>query len=309
VKFSDKKDAAKERLEHLSKIKKMIEQELVDLDERVEQVTRDRCENGGAFYELEEHGKELAKEIAKFKTLLGLKTSSISEERAALKGIESNLMEAQTSKEEAVARYEVFVYLNLKSLQAECEVRVQDYERKKSKLKDTENLVQTLTTGLGQGQENGYGEQLSAAKQEASVASSTIQQLSFKASHLMKELKVEEPKAKQAKKDNATLVTELESKKNVLAMITEEIEGMSFDSSLEGPLQERKTILEKQMTALDQEISHSQRSVHMDFDYSDPTPNFDRSKVKGLVATLISIPKEHHDKANALEVFSTYIHL
>lgn len=40
----------------------------------------------------------------------------------------------------------------------------------------------------------------------------------------------------------------------------------------------------------------------MEFEYSDPIPHFDRSKVKGLVATLVSIPKDHLNKATALEV-------
>ena len=40
----------------------------------------------------------------------------------------------------------------------------------------------------------------------------------------------------------------------------------------------------------------------MDFQYSDPTPHFDRSKVKGLVATLISLDERHHAKSTALEI-------
>lgn len=40
----------------------------------------------------------------------------------------------------------------------------------------------------------------------------------------------------------------------------------------------------------------------MDFEYSDPTPDFDRSKVKGIVASLVSLPKEHLNKSTALEV-------
>jgi chromosome segregation ATPase len=40
----------------------------------------------------------------------------------------------------------------------------------------------------------------------------------------------------------------------------------------------------------------------MSFDYQLPNPNFDRSKVKGLVASLITLPPEHADKAQALEM-------
>lgn len=40
----------------------------------------------------------------------------------------------------------------------------------------------------------------------------------------------------------------------------------------------------------------------IDFSYADPTPNFDRSKVKGVVASLISLPPEDHPKSTALEI-------
>ena len=45
-----------------------------------------------------------------------------------------------------------------------------------------------------------------------------------------------------------------------------------------------------------------QRLPFLDFSYSDPTPNFDRSQVKGLVASLISLDERDYDKATALEL-------
>ena len=40
----------------------------------------------------------------------------------------------------------------------------------------------------------------------------------------------------------------------------------------------------------------------LSFKYADPTPNFDRSKIKGLVAELIDIPISSQSAAAALEV-------
>ena len=40
----------------------------------------------------------------------------------------------------------------------------------------------------------------------------------------------------------------------------------------------------------------------MNFDYDDPFPNFDRRKVKGVAAQLISLSEEHYPKATALEI-------
>ncbi len=40
----------------------------------------------------------------------------------------------------------------------------------------------------------------------------------------------------------------------------------------------------------------------LNFDYTDPYPNFDRNKIKGYVAQLTSLEKNHYNKATALEV-------
>ena len=41
---------------------------------------------------------------------------------------------------------------------------------------------------------------------------------------------------------------------------------------------------------------------NVDFEYASPHPNFDRSKVKGLVATLVSLDKVNYNAATALEI-------
>jgi structural maintenance of chromosome 2 len=45
-----------------------------------------------------------------------------------------------------------------------------------------------------------------------------------------------------------------------------------------------------------------QRLGKINFTYSDPYPNFDRSKVKGPAASLLSLDEEHFNKATALEI-------
>jgi structural maintenance of chromosome 2 len=71
----------------------------------------------------------------------------------------------------------------------------------------------------------------------------------------------------------------------------------------ENILNQEKLDLDRNAKYLKEEIEGLEQTLsRCQFSYKDPTPNFDRSKVKGLVANLISIPKEHIDKANALEV-------
>lgn len=44
------------------------------------------------------------------------------------------------------------------------------------------------------------------------------------------------------------------------------------------------------------------RVANLDFDYATPSPNFDRTKVKGLVANLVSLRQEDYNKSTALEI-------
>ena len=40
----------------------------------------------------------------------------------------------------------------------------------------------------------------------------------------------------------------------------------------------------------------------LDFEFTSPSPNFDRTKVKGLVANLVSLRQEDYNKSTALEI-------
>jgi len=46
----------------------------------------------------------------------------------------------------------------------------------------------------------------------------------------------------------------------------------------------------------------SSQLVSLNFDYTDPYPGFDKSTIKGLVAELITIPKDKLDSSLALEI-------
>jgi structural maintenance of chromosome 2 len=45
-----------------------------------------------------------------------------------------------------------------------------------------------------------------------------------------------------------------------------------------------------------------QHLTALSFDFTSPAPNFDRSKVKGLVASLVSLRESDYNKATALEI-------
>jgi structural maintenance of chromosome 2 len=61
--------------------------------------------------------------------------------------------------------------------------------------------------------------------------------------------------------------------------------------------------LQQQIRGLREQADGLKRKVaNIDFSYSDPTPGFDRSKVKGLVAQLFTLDKDKTHAGTALEI-------
>lgn len=65
---------------------------------------------------------------------------------------------------------------------------------------------------------------------------------------------------------------------------------------------EEASLLQQIRSLQEQADGLKRRVSNIDFTYSDPTPSFDRSKVKGLVAQLFALDKEHTQAGTALEI-------
>jgi structural maintenance of chromosome 2 len=294
---SEKRERMQERIKHLTKMQKILEEELVEIKEQTERVTQERLKNGGSYFELEEQLKVLSKEIQKLNTQRQFKNTSIEELKQQQKDFEVQQAEVETTLEDKKTK--------TAQLEQKFEGTMKEYDENQQYVTDTENLLQTLTTGLTstKGKENGYMDQLITNKKELSTTNDEINKLKIRLVHIEKELKTEEPKAKKAKKDNQALVQEIESNKNVLKMVSDELDCFTFDPFKEDIMVNDKIRLEKEVKDLKSKIDDIESNLNgLSFSYDDPCPNFDRKKVRGLVANLITIPNEHEDKANALEV-------
>ncbi|KAJ3320290.1 Structural maintenance of chromosomes protein 2, partial [Boothiomyces sp. JEL0866] len=296
-KFDEKKKHSSERIVHLETTEKMLNEEILEAQERIDEVTAERSKNGGVYYKLEDKFKETGNEIAKFRAQMGLKSNAIKDEQDEIKSLIASLEETKSNLDATKQ--------NTLKLEGECDTKLKEYEALKKSIRDTENLVTTLTTGLSSsdGKDNGYMNQLASAKLEYSNAVSEIQQNKVKISHLQNEIKANEPKAREAKKENAALLSEVQKTKNILENLENELQAIDVDFDVEGDLVVRKKKLVHSAQEIQQKIDEMERTMNgVKFNYSDPAPNFDRSKVKGLVVSLVSIPEEHLDKSTALEV-------
>lgn len=89
------------------------------------------------------------------------------------------------------------------------------YNEKTERLNSTEELIQTLTTGISaeEGRENGYAEQLKQSKSVEWQASTAEDQASLKIEYFRRELSEKEPQIAKELANSQKFVSELEEKR------------------------------------------------------------------------------------------------
>jgi len=168
-----------------------------------------------------------------------------------------------------------------------------------------EELIQTLSTGLAaeEGHENGYMEQIQRMKATVAQAATMVEQSKLKMKHLETELVDTKKQAAVAQQHSHSLSAGIETAKRQVKQLEDSLKKQTFD-----PEKERSLLLEKAseseaIAKISEQIEFKSRKVSgLDFQYQNPTPNFDRSTVKGLVAELFTVPAENSKAATALEI-------
>ncbi|CBF70609.1 hypothetical protein AN5899.2 [Aspergillus nidulans FGSC A4] len=277
-----------------------LKSEIAHMEEDVKRVkaVRDKeLRKGGKFQALEDEVKAHSHELVRLTTVFDLKKASIAEEKEKSKELQKSVKDLETSLKEKKKIYD--------KLQAEYDAAKAELDAQTAEVEQKEELLQTLQTGVAskEGQESGYQGQLQDARNRASNAATEQEQAKLKIAHLEKRIKEEEPRAKKAKEQNSGLLKELEGLKSQAKKLEYELSKLGFEPGREEQLYQEQSGLQKEIRELRQRADGLQRKVaNIEFNYSDPYPNFDRSKVKGLVAQLFTVDKEKLQAATALEI-------
>jgi structural maintenance of chromosome 2 len=297
---ADDLDAKKQRAIDLEEAAVRMKKEIEYLQEDIKEVkaTREKeLRKGGKFQALEEEVKEHSHEVVRLTTVLDLKNTSMVEETARRKAIENNVKDLEKQLHEKKKAHE--------KLQEKYKAAHDDLAKQSDEVEKKEELLQTLLTGVAskEGQESGYQGQLQEARNRASAAATEQEQAKLKISHLEKQVKEDEPKAKKAREQNSGLIKDLEALKSQAKKLESELTKLGFDEGKESHMYQQESHFQARIRELRQEADGLRRRVaNIDFTYSDPAPNFDRSRVKGLVAQLFTLDKEHTRAGTALEI-------
>lgn len=292
--------AKKERAAELEESAAKLQREIGVLEEDKEKVraARDKeLRKGGKFAKLEEAVKEHSIALERLDTKLELKKSSMAEEQERLQKAQANVKDLEKQLKQKTDAHT--------KLQQKYETANTELEEQKAEADKKEELLQTLQTGISSnaGSDGGYAGQLATARESSSKAGTEIEQSKLKISHLESRIKEDEPRAKKAEKENSGLLKDLESLKLQASKLQAQLEKQGFQPGKEEEQQAQKAQLEKRIRVLQGEAEGLKRQVAgLDFTYTDPEPNFDRRRVKGLVAQLFNLPEASTEASTALEI-------
>ncbi|THX97345.1 putative nuclear condensin complex subunit Smc2 [Aureobasidium pullulans] len=290
----------RERALFLESNAEKLKNEIAFLQEDMDKVkaARDKeLRKGGKFQALEDKVKEHSHELVRLTTVLDLKKSSMTEES-------ENRAKSQATVQELGKQLEEKSHLH-KQLQERYDAANAELQKQTAEVEQKEELLQTLQTGVAskEGQEGGYQGQLQDARNRLSAASTEQEQAKLKISHLEKRLKEDEPRAKKAEKENAGLLKELDGLRSHAKKLEAELSKIGYEAGREEAMHKEQSQLQQRIRELKEQADGLKRRVaNIDFSYSDPTPNFDRSKVKGLVAQLFALDKNFTQAGTALEI-------
>ena len=293
-------EAKKQRAKDLEDSAKRLKNEIAHLEEDMKKVRAARekeLRKGGKFQALEEEVKSHSHEAVRLATVFDLKQASMKEEKERSKGYQKSVKELEAQLKEKSKIYE--------NLQSRYDSAKADLDKQTAEVETKEELLQTLQTGVAskEGQESGYQGQLQDARNRVSATATEQEQARLKISHLEKRIKDDEPRAKKAKEQNSGLLKDLETLKAQAKKIEAELTKLGFAPGREEALYQQEASLQKQVRTLREQADAMKRKVaSIDFSYSDPSPGFDRSRVKGLVAQLFNLDKDKTRAGTALEI-------
>lgn len=293
-------EAKRQRAGDLEDAAKRLKGEIANLEEDVKKVKAARekeLRKGGKFQALEEEVKTHSHEIVRMATLFDLKQASMNEERDRRKGFQKSVKELEAQVIEKSNFY--------KKLQSRYDAAKADLDKQTAEVETKEELLQTLQTGVAsrEGQESGYQGQIQEARNRVSASATEQEQAKLKITHLEKQIKEDEPRAKKAKEQNSGLLRDLETLKAQAKKLEAELSKLGFEPGKEESMYQQEASLQKQIRTIREQADGLKRKVaNIDFSYSDPSPGFDRSRVKGLVAQLFTLDKDKSHAGTALEI-------
>ena len=256
--------------------------EAQDLEEEINTIIRKRQKDKNLeqrLKALEQQVVEAEKTQVRQQSRLEIVSQSLKEKAVELKEAKKDLTRIQSGKK-------VDAKVDTKAFDA-CRAR---YEGLKEAVQQDEALLQGLTTGISvQGAAGNYEQLLNEKQQQLSHLQVTLQTGQQRLADLHAEIKSKQPQVNKAKKNVERTYQEWQVVESEIASLVQQLEN-SEDVEV-GDLEKRHQKLKSKLSELNGKSASLRSQVgHLTkFEYSEPYGGFDHSKVKGIVADLITL--------------------
>ncbi|XP_049395220.1 structural maintenance of chromosomes protein 2-1-like [Solanum stenotomum] len=272
-----------------------IQEEVQEMEKRASELQAEKDANmGGEIKLLTEKVDALSCDLVKESSVLKNQEDILKTEKKNCVKIKKNLEELKQSAEEKVAAVSKAEEgaSDLKKRAEELSISLEAHEKE----------YQGVLAGKSSGnEEKCLEEQLADAKVEVGNAETELKQLQTKINHCEKELKGKKTQLLSKREEAAAVENELNNGKKQVEKLQKALESLSYKEEQMDLLQCDRSIEVEAIQKLKDEIRVlSSRLSNIDFTYSDPVKNFNRSKVKGVVAKLIKV--KDSSAMTALEV-------
>ncbi|CAI9295758.1 unnamed protein product [Lactuca saligna] len=249
---------------------------------------------GGEVKALSDKVDAISCDLVKETSVLKNQEDNLNTEKKNVAKIEKNLEELKQSVEDRANAVK-----SAEDGAADLKKRVE--ELKKS-LEEHEKEYQGVVAGKSSGnEEKCLEDQLGDAKVAVGKAETELKQLKTKISHGEKELKENTAKLLSKRDEAVSVEKELKIRQKDVENVEKALKSLSYEEGQMEGLQKDRMVESEAVHKIKEEIRMiSSRLGNIEFSYRDPVKNFDRSKVKGVVAKLIKV--KDSSTMTALEV-------
>ncbi|KAJ8247752.1 hypothetical protein GJAV_G00249880 [Gymnothorax javanicus] len=297
VKSADDLKVMQEDIAKLQENMAENQRKVEELSLQIQQLEKKRDQDvGGVLKSLEDALSEVQRVDAKAQSALDLKKQNLNEENKKRKDLVKSMEEdkkVMAAKEKEVAKMAEM----LRSVQEEGQ-------------KDTEALAaaqqhfNAVSAGLStneDGEEATLAGQMMSCKNDMSKADTEAKQAQMKLKHAQQELKTKQAEVKKMDSGYKKDQDAFEAVKKCKEKLEAEMKKLNYEDGKEEGLIESRRKLQREVGQLRETYeSLMAKFPNLRFEYTDPEKNWDRSKVKGLVANLITVSDVSN--ATALEV-------
>jgi len=242
-------------------------------------------ELGSVFKAAKDEDEKLSKELVQLTSSLKNDQKTFQQEEKNLESLNQQVaeVEAQIEAKKAEIVASVGKIAQAEAVVTEKQVHVDENQRD----------YQNMCAGVASEKEDTQtlAGQIASAEEEANCMGTLHKQGEMRLKHLAQQRK-ELTKTLSAEDSQ---FTELKQKQEALKLdvstIKERLGGLAFDETEEARLWDEKRQLDSAVSTLKDEVDHleAQLAGRLAFQYQDPERNFDRSRVKGLVARLVRV--------------------